>query len=88
MSEQQLSIRSTKARALAHKLAKKQRRTVSQIVELALEHYAVSNSDRTGESDHSFWARIAAESREVGGVDFDVDAILRDNHKPPRPITF
>jgi hypothetical protein len=32
MAEQQLSIRSTRARKLAHQLAKKEQRTVSQIV--------------------------------------------------------
>jgi hypothetical protein len=37
MAQQQLSIRSTRARNLAHMLAKKEQRTVSQIVEQASE---------------------------------------------------
>lgn len=40
MAEPQLSVRSAKARALAHSLAKKERRSISQVLERALELYA------------------------------------------------
>lgn len=42
MPQPQLSVRSARARTLAHRLAKKERRSVSQVVERALELYAKS----------------------------------------------
>jgi hypothetical protein len=58
MTEQQLSVRSTKARDLAHKLAEKERRTISQVVARALENYAALDGTQTTESDSDFWSRI------------------------------
>jgi hypothetical protein len=93
MPEQQLSIRSTKARTLAHKLAKKQRRTVSQVVELALEHYSknpppLHGSGMAEESEELFWSRIARISREDTGPDIDLEAIINEHrtfHEPIKP---
>lgn len=39
MTEPQLSVRSARARDLAHKLARQTRRTIAQIVEEALQDY-------------------------------------------------
>ena len=39
MSEPQLSVRSAKARELAHRLANRERRTIAAVVERALEEY-------------------------------------------------
>lgn len=39
MSEPQLSIRSTKARDLAHSLARRTGQPINKLVEQALEHY-------------------------------------------------
>lgn len=39
MTEPQLSVRSARARALAHKLARQTRRTIARVVEEALEDY-------------------------------------------------
>ena len=39
MAEPQLSVRSARARELAHRLAKRERRTVAEVVERALEAY-------------------------------------------------
>lgn len=91
MAEEQLSIRSTKARDMAHRLAKKQRRTVSQIVELALEQYAKSTPQDPSpqiqkESAAAFWGRIAKMSRDDAGPDIDLEAIIDEHRKPHRPV--
>ena len=78
MAEPQLSIRSSKALKLAHSLAKKERRTVSQVVERALELYAHVEPEREAAPD--FYARI---SREYGAdVDLDLDSVIREGRKP------
>ena len=92
MAEEQLSIRSTKARALAHKLARKQRRTVSQIVELALEKMAESTAppkqpQHREESPEEFWSRIHKSIYPTGNeTDIDLDKIIQDNRHPPRSV--
>jgi len=47
MPQPQLSVRSARARELAHSLAKRERRTVSEIVERALEEYAAHQTGRS-----------------------------------------
>ena len=47
MPEPQLSVRSARARELAHSLAKRERRTVAEIVERALEEYAAHQTGRS-----------------------------------------
>jgi hypothetical protein len=89
MPEQQLSIRSTKARNLAHRLAKSHRRTVSQVVEIALEQFAESNQPSRApkqESSEDFWSRIARMSREAEGPDVDLMTIINEHRKPHSPI--
>jgi hypothetical protein len=76
MAEPQLSVRSSKALKLAHLLAKKERRTVAQVVERALELYAHVEPAREAAPD--FYARI---SREYG-TDLDLDAVIREDRKP------
>ena len=76
MAEPQLSVRSSKALKLAHLLAKKERRTIAQVVERALELYAHVEPEREAAPD--FYARI---SREYG-TDVDLDSLLRENRKP------
>jgi hypothetical protein len=91
MTEQQLSIRSTKAKALARKLAKAQRRTVTQIVEIALEHYAESDTSTQAqnntESLSDFLARMHQSLYPTGTEpDIDLEALIKDHRKPQRPI--
>lgn len=77
MSELQLSIRSTRARRLAGKLAKKEQRTVTQIVERALDHYARQGEggESRSESVAEFYDRM---KRDYGGeADVDLDAVIR-----------
>jgi hypothetical protein len=90
MPQPQLSVRSARAKALAHRLAKQERRSVSQVVESALEHYAKAEpqSKPEPESAHDFWARIIRENHVDGDPDIDLDAIIRENRKPHQPVEF
>lgn len=75
MSEPQLSVRSSKARDLAHRLARRERRSIADIVERALEAYEVSETGR--EPAASFYARLSEN-----GVDIDLEAVIREDRKP------
>jgi len=80
MAEPQLSVRSARARELAHRLARRENRSIADIVERALEAYAVREAGR--EPASAFYARLAA------GVDTDIDldAVIRENRRPHRGI--
>jgi hypothetical protein len=88
MVQPQLSIRSARAKRLAHRLAKEERRSVAQVVEQALEHYARAKSRPRKESGADFWERIAREGRTEGEPDVDLDAIIAEHRRPPRPVKF
>jgi hypothetical protein len=75
MAEPQLSVRSAKARDLAHRLACRERRTVAEVVELALEAYEVREAGR--EPASVFYARMT----EQCGSDVDLDAVIRETRK-------
>ena len=80
MAEPQLSVRSAKARDLAHRLARRENRSVADVVERALEAYEVRETGR--EPARSFYARLSANY----GTDLDLDAIIRETrhaHKGP-----
>jgi hypothetical protein len=80
----QLSIRSDRARDLAHKLAKDQHRSVTKIVELALESYAREHEPEK-ESARSFVDKL----REIDPndtIDMDFEAHIREGRKPHRGI--
>jgi hypothetical protein len=72
MAEPQLSIRSAKARDLAHRLARRERRSVADIVERALEAYEVREAGR--EPAASFYARLST----IYGTEIDLEAVIRD----------
>ena len=76
MPEPQLSVRSAKARDLAHELAKREGRTVAEIVERALEAYRSGETAR--ESAAEFYRRLTRDREE----DIDLDALLEGHHKP------
>jgi hypothetical protein len=82
MAEPQLSVRSARAKALAHRLAKKERRSIAQVVERALEHYSRSQTEAPKESPTQFWDRIARDYAS----DVDLDAILEEHRKPHKAI--
>ncbi|HXT82366.1 MAG TPA: hypothetical protein VN702_22580 [Acetobacteraceae bacterium] len=73
MPKPQLSVRSARARELAHRLARRERRSVADIVERALEAYEVREADR--EPASVFYARV---SRECGS-DVDLASVIRKN---------
>lgn len=72
MSEPQLSVRSARARELAHRLARRERRTIADIVERALEAYEAVQTGR--EPASNFYARLSQEY----GTDIDLDAAVRE----------
>ena len=76
MAEPQLSVRSSRARDLAHRLARRENRTVAEIVERALEAYEAQEMGR--EPASVFYQRLAEQS----GSDLDLEAILREGRKP------
>lgn len=76
MAEPQLSVRSARARDLAHRLARREKRSIADIVERALESYEVRIAGR--EPAAAFYARLAA-----GGVDdFDLEAVIKAVRRP------
>ena len=76
MTEPQLSIRSARARDLAHRLAKRERRSVASVVERALEAYEAAQTGR--ERAAAFFARL---SRDYG-TDVDLEALVREARVP------
>ena len=75
MAEPQLSVRSAKARDLAHRLARRERRSIADIVERALEAYEIREAGR--EPAAAFYARMVDDY----GSDFDLEAVIRENRK-------
>jgi hypothetical protein len=75
MAEPQLSVRSAKARELAHRLARRQKRSIADIVERALEAYEIREAGR--EPASSFYARLSENS----GTDVDLDAVIREGRR-------
>ena len=75
MAEPQLSVRSAKARDLAHRLARRENRSIADIVERALESYEIRETGR--EPAASFYARLAAQS----GTDIDLEAVIKEGRK-------
>lgn len=72
----QLSVRSEKARDLAHSLARRERRTVASVVERALEEYDARHSGQP--SAREFHRMLRAEC----SAESDLDALL-DEHRTP-----
>lgn len=75
MAEPQLSVRSAKARDLAHRLARRERRSIADIIERALECYEVREAGR--EPAASFYARLSEEF----GSDIDLATVLAGAHE-------
>ena len=73
MAEPQLSVRSAKARDLAHRLARRERRSVADVVERALEAYEVREAGR--EPAQAFYARLSSEY----GTDLDLEALIHES---------
>lgn len=76
MAEPQLSVRSARARDLAHRLARRENRSIADVVERALEAYEVREAGR--EPAASFYGRLSARS----GTDLDLEAVIREGRRP------
>jgi hypothetical protein len=57
MVEPRLSVRSAKARDLAHRLARRENRSIADVVERALESYEVRQAGREAASTFCLWRR-------------------------------
>lgn len=75
MAEPQLSVRSAKARDLAHRLARRENRSIADIVERALESYEVREAGR--ESAAAFYGRLT----QSYGTDIDLEALIRESRR-------
>jgi hypothetical protein len=80
MAEPQLSVRSARARDLAHRLARREQRTVAEVVERALEAYEAAHAGR--EPAASFYARLS----QSYGTDIDFESVLREQRQAHRGI--
>lgn len=67
MAEPQLSVRSAKARDLAHRFARRENRSIADIVERALESYEIRGTDC--EAATTFYACLSQQS----GTDIDFE---------------
>lgn len=76
MAEPQLSVRSARARDLAHRLARRENRSVADIVERALEAYETSETGR--EPAARFYARLV----DTCGTDIDLETEIRAGRDP------
>lgn len=80
MAESQLSVRSSKARDLAHRLARRENRSIADVVERALESYEIREAKR--EPAWTFYTRLAAQS----GTDIDLEEVIRENRRPHQGV--
>ena len=76
MPEPQLSVRSSRARELAHRLAKRERRTIAEVVERALEEYAAHHTGRIPA------AEFYREINRRFATDVDLEEIIQANRHP------
>ncbi|MCT7377386.1 plasmid stabilization protein [Chelativorans salis] len=71
MAEPQLSVRSAKARELAYRLARREKRSIADIVERALEGYEIREAGR--EPASSFYMHLSTKY----GTDVDLEPAPR-----------
>ena len=76
MPAPELSVHSARAHDLAHELARRERTTVTEIVERALEAY--ERRDPAREPPEAFYRRLS----ETWGEDIDLDALIQDHRRP------
>ena len=81
MAEPQLSVRSAKARDLAHRLARREKRSIADIVERALALYEIKETG--SEPATAFYARLAAGDDDE---DIDLEATIKQNRTPHKGI--
>ena len=75
MAQPQPSVRSAKARDLAHRPARREHRSIADVVERAREAYEIREAGR--EPALTFYARLASEY----GSDLDLETVIGENRK-------
>ena len=75
MAEPQLSVRSAKARDLAHRLARRENRSIADVVERALESYEIREAGR--EPASAFYSSLTASH----GTDIDLEKVIREDRQ-------
>ena len=80
MPAPQLSVRSARARDLAHQLSAQEKRPIHAIVEDALNEYASKRPQP--ESAEAFLKRLRANAVD----DFDLDEMIAENRRPHHGI--
>ena len=80
MPEPQLSVRSAKARELAYRLSRQERRSIAAVVERALEEYEHRHSSQPTPTE------FYRDLQKTCAVDFDLDAVIDDHRTPHRGI--
>lgn len=80
MAKPQLSVRSAKARDLAHRLAQRERRTVATVVERALEEYEARHSNRLPAAE--FYRALVQSC----AADIDLDSVLAENRQAHKGV--
>jgi hypothetical protein len=75
MAEIQRSVRSAKARDLARRLARREHRSIADVVERALEAHEIREAGR--EPASAFNARLASDCSS----DLDLEVVIRQNRK-------
>ena len=76
MSEPQLSVRSARAKELAHLLAKRERRTVAEVVVRALEEYSAHQTGRAPA------AEFYRELNRRYATDLDLERVIQSSRQP------
>lgn len=76
----QLSVRSSKARNIAYRLARRENCTIAEIVERALEIYEAREAVREPAAD--FYRRLSSQS----GTDVDLEINIDENRGPNKGI--
>jgi hypothetical protein len=80
VAEPRLSVRSAKTRDLAHRLARREHRSIADVVERALESYEIREAGR--EPAAAFYARLASDF----GSDADLESVIRSARKIDRRL--
>ncbi|TAV63128.1 type II toxin-antitoxin system VapB family antitoxin [Rhizobium leguminosarum] len=80
MAEPQLSVRSAKAHDLAHRLARRENRSIADIVERALESYEIRETGQEGAT--TFYTRLSQQS----GTDIDLESVLKEDRQAHKGI--
>lgn len=75
MAAPQLSVRSSKAKDLAHRLARRENRSIAEVVERALEAYETRETDR--EPAANFYRRVNTQA----ATEIDLDQVIGENRQ-------